>query len=79
MSTMGRNVKHFMSKYNVTHHEQLYMHMSVIKHNGNINVNAAYCNYANKICELVVMKKLNNEAALNKEECSAVISYLSTI
>ena len=56
MSTMGRNVKHFMSKYNVTHHEQLYMHMSVIKHNGNINVNAAYCNYANKICELVVMK-----------------------
>ena len=31
------------------------------------------------IYELVVMKDCNNDAVLNKAECNAVISYLSTI
>ena len=31
-STMGQNVRHIMSKYNMTHHELLYMPMSAIKH-----------------------------------------------
>ena len=31
-STMGQNVRRIMSKYNVTHHELLYMPMSAIKH-----------------------------------------------
>ena len=45
-STMGQNVRHTMSKYNMTRHELLYMPMSAITHNctemWNINVNATY-------------------------------------
>ena len=44
-----------------------------------INVNTTYCDYINMICELVVMKDCNNDAVLSKEECNAVISYLSTM
>ena len=29
---MGKNVRHIMSKYNMTHHELLYMPMSAVKH-----------------------------------------------
>ena len=58
------------------------MLMSVIKHKckemWNINVIATNDDYANMICELVIMKNCNNDAVLNKEECNAVISYLST-
>ena len=32
-STMGQNVGHIMPKYNVTHHELLYMPMGANKHN----------------------------------------------
>ena len=82
-STMGQNVRHIMSKYNMTNHELLYMPMSAIKHKckemWNINVNATYYDNANMICELVEMKDCNNDDVLNKEECNAVISYLSTI
>ena len=46
---------------------------------GNINVNATYYDNANMICELVEMKDCNNDDVINKEECNAVISYLSTI
>ena len=57
--------------------------MSAIKHQckemWNIIVNATFYDYAKIICELVEMKMLNNAAVLNKEECNAVISYLSTI
>ena len=57
--------------------------MSAIKHKckemWNINVNATYYDNANMICELVEMKDCNNDDVLNKEECNAVISYLSTI
>ena len=56
-STMGQNVRHIMSKYNMTHHELLYMPMSAIKHKckemWNSNVNATYYDNANIICELV--------------------------
>ena len=45
----------------------------------NISVNATYYDYANMICEFVVMIERNNDAVLNKEECNAVISILSTI
>ena len=31
-STMGQNVRHIMSKYNMPHHELLYMPMSAVKH-----------------------------------------------
>ena len=31
-STVGLNVRHIMSKYNVTHHELLYMPMSAMKY-----------------------------------------------
>ena len=82
-STMGQNVRHIMSKYNMTHHELLYMLMSAIKHTckemWNSNVNATYYDNANMICELVEMKDCNNDTVFNKEECNAVISYLSTI
>ena len=30
-STMGQNTRHSMSKYNMTHHELLYTHISAIK------------------------------------------------
>ena len=57
------------------------MHMSAIKYAckviWNINVNVSYYDYANMICELVVMKDCNNNVVLNKEECKVVISYLS--
>ena len=80
---MVQNVKHIISKYNVKHHELLYMYMSAIqfkcKETRNINGNSAYCDWANMICELVVIGDCNNDAVLNKEECNAVISYLSTI
>ena len=82
-STMGQNVRHIMSKYNVTHHDLLYLPMSAIKctcrEMWTINVNVTYYDYANMICELVEMKDCNNDAVLNKEEYNAVISYLSTI
>ena len=82
-STTSPNVRHIMSKYNMTHHELLYMPMSVIKHKHkemwNINVNATYYDNTNMICELVEMKDCNNGDVLIKEECNAVISYLSTI
>ena len=43
-STMGQNVRHIMSQYNMTHHELLYMPMSAIKNKykemWNIIVNA---------------------------------------
>ena len=49
-----QNVRHIMSKYNVTHHELLYMSMNAIKYKckemWNINVNATYYDYANMIC-----------------------------
>ena len=58
--TMGQNVKHIMSKYNVTHHELLHIHMSAIKYKCKemckIYVNAAYYHYANMICLSVVMR-----------------------
>ena len=77
---MCQNIRHIMSKYNVTYHALLYM--SVIKYRckemWNINVNAIYYDYENIIRELVVMKDCNNAAVLNKEGCNAVISYLST-
>ena len=45
-STMGQNVRHIMSKYNMTHHELLYTPMSAIKHKckemWNSNVNAIH-------------------------------------
>ena len=45
-STMGKNVRHIMSKYNMTHHELLHMPMSAVKHKckemWNIDVNATY-------------------------------------
>ena len=44
----------------------------------NISVNAANYDNAKIICELVEMKNCNNDAILNKEECNAVISYIST-
>ena len=51
---MGQNVRHIMSKYNMTHHELLYMPMSAIKHKckemWNSNVNATYYDNANMIC-----------------------------
>ena len=79
-STMRQNVRHIMFKYNMTHHELLYMPMSAIKHKckemWNSNVNATYYDNANMICELVEMKDCNNYDVLNKEECNAVISYL---
>ena len=31
-SIMGKNVRHIMSKYNMNHHELLYMPLSVIKY-----------------------------------------------
>ena len=46
-STMGQNVRHIMSKYNVTHQELLYMPLSAIKYKckemWHISVNATYC------------------------------------
>ena len=43
---MGQNVRHIMFKYNMTHLELLYTHVSTIKHKckemWNINVNATY-------------------------------------
>ena len=38
----------------------------------NINVNVTYYDYANIICELVVIRDCNNDAVLNKEECNVV-------
>ena len=80
---MGQNVRHIMSKYNMTHHELLYTPMSAIKHKckemWNSNVNAIYYDNANISFELVEMKECNNDTVFNKEECNAVISYLSTI
>ena len=38
-----------------------------------------YYDKANMISELVEMKDCNNDDVLNKEECNAVISYISTI
>ena len=82
-STVGQNVRHIMSKNNMTYHELLYMPMSVVKHKcremWNININATYYDNSKMICEVVEMKDCNNDAVLNKEECNAVISYLSTI
>ena len=50
-SAMGQNVRHIMSKYNVTHHELLYMPMRAIKYKEmwNINVNATHYDYANDL------------------------------
>ena len=66
----------------MTYHELLYMLVSAIKHKckemWNINVYATYYDNTKMICELVEMKDCNNDAVLNKEECNAVISYLST-
>ena len=80
---MGQNVRHIMSKYNMTNHELLYTPMSAVKHKckemRNGNVNATYYYNANMIYELVEMKDYNNDAVLNKEECNALIAYLSTI
>ena len=60
-----------------------YLTLVSIKHKckemWNINVNATYCDSANMICELFEMKDCNNDDVLNKEECNAGISYLSTI
>ena len=57
--------------------------MGAIKHKckemWNINVNAAYYDYANMICELVALRDGNNDAVLNREECSDVISHLSIL
>ena len=82
-SPMGQNVRHMMSKYNMTHHELLYMPVSAVKHKckemWNGNVNATYYYNANMICELVEMKDYNIDTVLNKEECNALITYLSTI
>ena len=43
---MGQNIRHIMSKYNVTHHELLYMRLSAIKckckEMWHVNVNATY-------------------------------------
>ena len=51
-STVGKNV--IMFKYNMIHHELLYMHVSAIKHKckemWNINVNDTYYDNANMIC-----------------------------
>ena len=67
----------------ITHQELLYTPMSAVKHKckeiWNVNVNATYYDNANMICELVEMKDYNNDAVLNKEECNALIAYLSTI
>ena len=83
ISIMGQNERHIMSKYNMTRHELLYTPMSSTKHKckemWNISVNATYYENAKIICELVEMKDCNNDAVLSKEECNAVISYLSTI
>ena len=72
-----------MSKYNMIHHELFCMLTSAIKYKckemWNISVNATYYDNAKIICKLVEMKDCNNDAVLNKEECNAVISYLSTI
>ena len=80
-SIVGKNVRHIMSKYNMTHHVLLYTPMSAIKHKckemWNINVNATYYDNAKIICELVEMKHCNNDNVLNMEECNAVISHLS--
>ena len=38
-----------------------------------------YYDKANMISELFEMKDCNNDDVLNKEECNAVISYISTI
>ena len=60
-SIMGKNVRHIMSKYNMTHHELLFTPMSTIKHKckemWNINVNATYCDNTTTICELVEIKR----------------------
>ena len=45
----------------------------------NINVNATYYDYANMICDLVVMKDCNNDTVLNKEECNAVFIFQHNI
>ena len=45
----------------------------------NINVNVTYYDNTKIIRVLVVMKNCNNDAVLNKEECNALMSYLSTI
>ena len=79
-STMGHNVRHIISKYNMIHHELLYMPIKhTCKEMWNVNVNATYIDNANTICELVEMKDCNNDTVLNKEECNALITYLSTI
>ena len=83
MSTMGQNVRHIMSKYNVTNLELLYMPLCAINHKckyiWHIIGNAAYYDHTNMFCKLVVKKDYNDDAVLNKGECNAVILYLSTI
>ena len=71
-STLGQNVRHIVSKYNMPNHELLYTPVSAIKHTCKEmwNVNATYYDNANMICELVEMKDCNNDAVLNKEECN---------
>ena len=78
-SIMRQNIRHIMYKYNATYHELLFMPMSVIKKIWDINVKATYYDYTHMTCEMVVMRYCNNDAVLNKEECNAVISYLTTI
>ena len=39
----------------------------------------SYNDNAKIICDLVEMKDCNSDAVLNKEECNAVSSYLSTV
>ena len=60
-----------MSKYNVTHHELLYMPMNAIKYKckemWHISINVTYYNYADMIYELAALKDCNNDAVLNKD------------
>ena len=41
----------------------------------NININVTYYDYANIICELVVIRDCNNDAVLNKEECMLFLMW----
>ena len=59
-------------------HRDLIPLIAECKEMWNISVIATYYDNAKIICELVEMKDCNSDAVLNKEECNAVISYLST-
>ena len=80
-STMVQNVRHIISKYNLTHHEVLYMYISAIKFQckemRNVYGNAEYYDYANMICELVVIRYCNNASVLNSKH--NIICFLMAV